>query len=354
MGSFFRSDIDRMDGYAPGEQPSLGESFVKLNTNENPHPPSPEVAKALSSFDATALRLYPDPVCSQFREAAAEAHGVAPENIIVGNGSDDILTIATRCFVPEGGRMACLSPSYTLYKTLAAIQGAEPLEIPLSDDFSLPPDAARLARGASLFMLPRPNAPTGTAFSKDIVRKLCVEFDGVVLIDEAYAEFANDNCVDLPLEYPNVLVSRTLSKSHALAGARLGYAIAPAKMVEGMMKVKDSYNVNALSQILGTAAIKDSAWLAETVGRIRESRGTLVEGLAAMGFDMPESQANFVLASPPDRDGEGLYRKLKAEGILVRWFDEDRVREYVRITVGTEDEVAYLLETLERLGFKGN
>jgi histidinol-phosphate aminotransferase len=347
--SFFRRNVEAMEGYVPGEQPRDADSVVKLNTNENPYPPSRAVGEALSSFDASMLRLYPDPMCRAFREAAAEAHGVSPENIIVGNGSDDILTIATRSFVPEGGLIAKVSPSYTLYRTLAEIQGAACLDIPLEEDFSLPFDAAESAEGASLFFLPRPNAPTGTAFAKDAVRGLCERFDGVVLIDEAYAAFADDDCLDLPFEYPNAIVSRTLSKSHSLAGARLGYAIATEEMVAGMMKVKDSYNVNALTQALATAAIKDGAWLEENVRKIRGNRAALCAALRGMGFDVVESAANFVLASPPDDGAKALYERLKSDGVFVRWFDEDRVRRYVRITVGTEKEIESLLSALRRV-----
>jgi len=349
MAYFFRKNIEAMEGYVPGEQPGRGDDVVKLNTNENPYPPSPAVAAVLESFDAESLRRYPDPLCRAFREAAAEVHGVSPENIIVGNGSDDILTIATRCFVPEGGRIAKVAPSYTLYRTLAAIQGAECAEIPLEDDFSLPADTAEAAAGASLFFLPRPNAPTGTVFDKRAVGELCGRFGGIVLIDEAYAAFADDDCLDLPFEYPNAIVSRTLSKSHSLAGIRLGYAIASEELIAGMMKVKDSYNVNALTQALGVAAIRDAGYLAESVRKIRANRAALSAGLAEMGFDVVESGANFVLASPPDGDGEGLYRRLKAEGILVRWFDEERVRRYVRITVGTEKEMEALLSAAGRV-----
>lgn len=349
MPSFFRRNIEAMKGYVPGEQPRNADSVVKLNTNENPYPPSQAVSEALAAFDVAALRLYPDPDCRAFREAAAAVHGVSPENIIVGNGSDDILTIATRCFVPEGGLIAKLSPSYTLYRTLASIQGAACLEIPLDDDFSLPSDTAESADGASLFFLPRPNAPTGTAFDKDAVGDLCERFDGVVLIDEAYAAFAEDDCLDLPFEYPNVVVSRTLSKSHSLAGIRLGYAVASKEMVAGMTKVKDSYNVNALTQTLAVAAMRDAKCLAENVGRIRAGRAALSADLEKMGFAVADSAANFILASPPDGDGEALYESLKAEGILVRWFDEERVRRFVRITVGTEEEIEVLLSALRRI-----
>ncbi len=349
MGTLFRENIERMAGYTPGEQPSSGASIVKLNTNENPYPPSPKVAEALKNFDPAGLRLYPDPMGSEFRAAASMEHGVDLENVIVGNGSDDILTIATRCFVPEGGKMACPSPSYTLYRTLAAIQGAACVEIPLAADFSLPDDFAEQAEGASLLMLPRPNAPTGTAFAKDAVKRLCARFNGVVLIDEAYVEFADDNCLDLALECGNVVVGRTLSKSHSLAGLRLGYAIASNEIVSGMMKVKDSYNVNAISQRLGAVALGDSEWLAKNIARVRESRAKLISGLLALGFDVPESHANFVLASPPDGDAQRIYMRLRDEGVLVRWFDEERVRNYIRVTVGTANEIDFLLEALTRL-----
>lgn len=344
--SFFREAIDRMSGYAPGEQPKRIGGWIKLNTNENPYPPSPAVAEALRCFNANSLRLYPTPDCREIREFLAELHGVEPENIIAGNGSDDILTIAVRSFVPEGGLTACPEPSYSLYPVLSGIQGAECLLIEIEDDFSLPADFAERAAGASLLLIPNPNAPTGNAFPKEILEKICSDFRGIVLIDEAYADFADENCMDTVGRYPNLIVSRTLSKSYSLAGARFGYAVASKDIIAGMMKVKDSYNVNALTQRVALAALKDQTYFAKTVAKIRATRKRLTNSLRSLGFDVPDSSANFVFAKPPDGCGEKLYLTLKDRGVLVRWFSGANVSSRIRITVGTDEQMSKLLEAL--------
>ena len=344
--SFFRKAIDEMSGYAPGEQPERNGGWIKLNTNENPYPPSPAVVEALKSFATDSLRLYPDPECREIREFLAELHGVKSENIIAGNGSDDILTIAVRSFVPDGGLTACPEPSYSLYPVLSGIQGAECLRIEIDDDFSLPTDFARRAKGASLLLIPNPNAPTGNAFSKDALEQVCREFRGVVLIDEAYADFADGDCIDLIERHPNVIVSRTLSKSYSLAGARFGYAVASKDIVAGLMKVKDSYNVNALTQCVALAALRDRTYFANTVEKIRATRRQLSDSLRDLGFNVPHSSANFVFAKPPGGRGKALYLALKERGILVRWFSGDRVSSRIRITVGTDEEMSELLDAI--------
>ena len=335
-----------MKGYAPGEQPQRIGGWIKLNTNENPYPPSPAVNDVLQGCDPSALRLYPDPICSELRKTVAELYGYAPENVILGNGSDDILTIAVRSFVPENGTVASPDPSYSLYPVLASIQGAECINIPLDDKFNLPANFAELAGDASLIFIPRPNAPTGGVFPLEEMRKICREFNGIVLIDEAYADFADDNCIDFVKEFSNVIISRTLSKSYSLAGIRLGYAIASEKIIDGMMKVKDSYNVNALTQKIALAALKDQDYLAENVRKICEVRKFLSDSLKERGFEVVDSQSNFVFAAPPDRNGEQLYNKLKEQGILVRYFPGKITGKYVRITVGTKEEIDKLLECL--------
>ena len=335
-----------MKGYAPGEQPQRIGGWIKLNTNENPYPPSPAVNDVLNSCDPAALRLYPDPVCSELRKTVAELYGYAPGNIMLGNGSDDILTIAIRSFVPENGAVASPDPSYSLYPVLASIQGAKCIKIPLDDEFNLPANFAELAADASLIIIPRPNAPTGGTFELDRMRKICTEFSGIVLIDEAYADFADDNCISFVKEFPNVIVSRTLSKSYSLAGIRLGYVIASEEIINGLMKVKDSYNVNALTQKIAIAALKDQKYLAENISKICEVRKFLSDALKDRGFKVVDSQSNFVFAAPPDQDGEKLYHKLKEQGILVRYFPGKMTGQYVRITVGTKDEIDKLIACL--------
>ena len=341
--SYFRKEIDDMSGYVPGEQPK-GMTFIKLNTNENPYPPSPEVEKVLRNFDSSRLRLYPDPLCDELRDTAASLYGVGRENIIAGNGSDDILTIAIRSFTSEKKALACLNPSYSLYKVLARIQGAPCKEIKLNSDFSLPDDLLEQSKGAGLFIFARPNAPTGNAFPMKSIEKFCAGFDGAVMIDEAYADFADDNCMQLVGKYPNVIIGRTLSKSYSLAGARLGLAVASPAIIDGMMKVKDSYNVNMLTQKLAAVAMRDQAYFKEVTSKIKNTRARLSGELKKFGFTVTNSETNFLFVSPPGGNGEGYYKFLRENLILVRYFSGPVTGPYVRITIGTDEETDKLLE----------
>jgi histidinol-phosphate aminotransferase len=347
MPDYFRPAIAAMAGYVPGEQPQ-GRPFVKLNTNENPYPPSPRVAEALRQVDAARLGRYPDPLATRVRAAVAQVFGVPLDWTFAGNGSDDVLTIVTRCFVGETGCLATPDPSYSLYPVLAEIQGARTLAIPLADDFSLPADCAARAAGASLLFLARPNAPTGGAYPLDQVRQLCRAFPGVVLIDEAYADFADDHCLGLVRDCPNVIVSRTLSKSYSLAGVRLGIALAQPPLIAGLMKVKDSYNVNHLTQLVAEAAILDQAHMQANVARIRATRAAVAAELAALGFGVCPSQANFLFVRPPLAARDYL-QGLREAGILIRYFAGPRTGAFVRITIGTDDEMAQLLAATRRL-----
>ena len=340
---FFRDNIAAMSGYVPGEQPKVT-GLLKLNTNENPYPPSPAVKKVLRNFDSDRLRLYPDPVGCELRNAVAELYSLETENVLLGNGSDDILTIIFRSFVGDGDRFACFYPSYSLYPVLAAIQNVECCEIVLNQDFSLPEDTCAQAENARLLIVCRPNAPTGNSFSLARLESLCHDFSGIVVIDEAYAEFADDNCLDFVRRYDNVIVSRTLSKSYSLAGVRLGYALASPELIEGMMKVKDSYNVNALTQALALAAVRDQDYLRETRTAIIKARDLLSCGLCERGFTVIPSQSNFVFASPPDRDGKAYFDNLREANIIVRYFPGQMTGDFVRITVGKMEEMKRLLE----------
>lgn len=345
--SYFRKVIDDISGYTPGEQPQRVGGWIKLNTNENPYPPSPAVAELLKELDPAILRLYPDPLCREIRKVAAHLNGLHLDNVIVGNGSDDILTIAMRCFVAEDQLVACPEPSYSLYPVLSHIQGAECIKVPLKDDFSLPDDFVEQAGEAKLLFIPRPNAPIGTAFAKDKMKQICRDFQGMVLIDEAYADFAEDSCVDFIHEFPNVIVSRSLSKSYSLAGLRVGFAMASHHNIAGMMKVKDSYNVSALAQKVALAALEDQEYLRDNVKKIISTRANLTSELEKLGYRVEPSQANFVFARPPDDNGERIYLDLKEKGILVRYFPGPVTGKYIRITVGTEEETGKLLAALQ-------
>ena len=329
--------------YVPGEQPVGG--VVKLNTNENPYPPSPRVSEALQAMDVARLSLYPDPVCRELRETIAQLHGCSVEQVFVGNGSDEVLSLCTKAFVDDDGVIGHFVPSYSLYPVLAAIRGVECQGVELGPDFEWtePP-----TEGMDLFFLANPNAPTGLLYPESVVRKFCEAFEGVVVIDEAYVDFAARDCMHLAHELPNVLVARTLSKSYSLAGLRLGYAIGPAELVGAVYKIKDSYNVNALSQRLAAAAMSDPDTMRCNAQRICDTRARVGCSLEEMGFRVYPSEANFLWVKPGHSPAKAVFDALRRENILVRYFPGGRTGDCLRITVGTDAEMDALLEALRK------
>ncbi|MCQ2397388.1 MAG: histidinol-phosphate transaminase [Lentisphaeria bacterium] len=346
--NYARKNIQQIGGYVPGEQ-ITGRRIVKLNTNENPYPPSPKVGEAVAAFQWELLRLYPEPTAKPLRECAEKVFGIPKECIICGNGSDDLLTIALRTFVNDGEAFAYISPSYSLYPVLADLQGAVKRPIELTEDFGLPEDIAEQAGDAKLLILARPNAPTGNSFPKERMRRLCSDFKGVVWIDEAYADFADDNCLELVREFPNVVVSRTFSKSYSLAGLRLGIAFANESLVYEMNKLKDSYNTDRFAQTIGAAALSDQEYLRTTVAKIRATRQKTSQALEARGCKVLPSQSNFIFFIPACRPAKEVFEKLRERGLLVRYFNLPRVDCYVRLTVGTDDEMAELMQALAEI-----
>jgi histidinol-phosphate aminotransferase len=345
MSRYIRPHIARMAGYVPGEQPRDG-GFIKLNTNENPYPPSPKVREALVAAATDRLRLYPDPVATSFRQAAAKLHGVSPEMILAGNGSDDILTIITRTFVGPGDLAAYPSPSYLLYSTLIQLQDGREHVVPFRESWTLDADAFAV-EGLKLAFLANPNSPSGTALPRSEVAALASRLPCPLVVDEAYGDFADPETHAAPLvhDHPNIIVTRSFSKGYSLAGLRLGYLIAPASLVEQLVKVKDSYNCDALSLAGGVAAIEDQAYLAETRGRVRETRSRLTSALCELGFQVPDSQANFVWATGglPARE---TFLELKERRIFVRYMNYPGVPDGLRISVGTDAEIDVLLDFL--------
>ena len=345
--SHFRPEVDNISGYTPGEQPKEP-GIIKLNTNESPYPPSPGVSKAMAAFDASNLRLYPDPLATVIRAEIAVMTGFSIDNIFAGNGSDELLTIVTRCFADARRPMACFEPTYSLYPTLAALQGAECIRIPLTEDFGIPDDVLKQAEEANIFMIARPNAPTSNLFPKNQMEKICADFHGIVLIDEAYVDFSSDNCLDFVRTYPNVIVMRTFSKSRSLAGLRFGYAVAHPKIIEGMIKMKDSYNIPMLTQKLALASLWDKAYFDDCVAKIKTNREVLVFGLKELNFKVLPSETNFVFAAPP-KNAKNYFLDLKRRNILVRYFPTARTCSYVRITVGSIEEISVLLKTTREI-----
>jgi histidinol-phosphate aminotransferase len=336
-----------MGGYVPGEQPRDG-ILIKLNTNENPYPPSPRAIEAMRAVLDGRLRLYPDPMASEVRLAAAALHKIGPEWILVGNGSDDLLTIVTRAFVGPGDAVVYPTPSYILYRTLVELQDARAVEVGYDPDWSL--DAARFATetaatNARLAFLANPNSPSGTALPPEHVADLARRLECPFLVDEAYVDFADTDCAGLVTELPNLMISRSLSKGYGLAGLRAGYLIAQPEIVEGLVKVKDSYNCSRFSIAGAAAALRDQAHLAETRAKIRATRARLASALRALDYQVPESQANFVWCTGGP-DAQAVYEALRARGILVRLMRYAGHEPGLRITVGSDEEVDALLAAL--------
>jgi len=342
----FRRTVEAMEGYVPGEQPR-DRRYIKLNTNENPYPPSPQVLEALRDAVGENLRLYPRPLADELRERAARLFRLLPQNVLVGNGSDELLAIVMRAVVDPGDAVAYPVPTYSLYDTLVALHSGEAIHVPFPADFSFP--AALADVDARLVIVCNPNSPSGTRIASQELSPLFRRRDRLVVIDEAYVDFADGDCLDLLREVPNVVILRTLSKSYSLAGMRIGLALGAQNVIEQLVKVKDSYNVNRLSIVAGAAALRDPRWMEASVRRVRRSRDGLTRRLVEMGFEVPPSQANFVLARKPGEDLGPLYEGLKRRGVLVRYFPTPDLRDALRITVGTDDEISVLLRVLEQL-----
>ncbi|HEX9263378.1 MAG TPA: histidinol-phosphate transaminase [Candidatus Binatia bacterium] len=346
MSRYFRANIATMSGYVPGEQPQDA-GVIKLNTNENPYPPSPNVYKALKTALNPSLRLYPEPQSDTLRTVAATVYGVKPAHIIVGNGSDEVLSMLLRCFVGPRDRVAFPVPTYSLYDTLVEIQDGVAAAVDYSADFSVPPSLSE--QNAVLTFLCNPNAPSGTLVSLTEIERLARSVAGILVVDEAYVDFAaSEGASSIPLirQLPNLIVLRSFSKSFSLAGMRIGLAFASEEIISGIMKVKDSYNVNRLSLIAAAAALKDMPWMVRNVRRIQRSRRKLTTGLKRMGFDVYPSHANFVLARKKGQNMKRVYDDLKLRKILVRYFDVPMLQDCLRITVGTPIEVQALLKAM--------
>jgi histidinol-phosphate aminotransferase len=346
--SFFRPEIEATAGYAPGEQPQTAD-FIKLNTNENPYPCSPAAVRAVEETARSGLRKYPHPMAEPFRRRAAEVLGVPSDWILCGNGSDDILTIATRTFVGQGQCLRLPYPSYVLYKSLAEIQGARSEEVHFQPDWSLDDDFAASRPGLRLAFLPNPNSPSGTVLPPGRILELAERLPCPLLVDEAYVDFADVNCLDLVARCEKILVSRTLSKSYALAGLRFGFVVAQPRVIEQLAKVKDSYNCDAVSIAAATAAIADQAWRAENRAKILATRSRLVAGLRKLGFNVVDSHANFVWSTHPVQPARPLYERLKQIRILVRYMKYAGWGDGLRISVGTDAEIDACLARLAEI-----
>ncbi len=352
--NYFRPNIVAMEGYVPGEQPQGVSKFIKLNTNENPYLCSPKVKAAIGRVCQAGLQRYPDPMATAFRLQAcellkADLPDVTPDWILCGNGSDDILTIVTRALVDSGDVLRYPNPSYVLYKSLAEIQGADVDVVNYQPDWSLGADFSAPLDRLKLAFLANPNSPSGTMVPPYDVAKLAGALPCPLLVDEAYVDFADSNCISLVAQNEKIMVSRTLSKSYALAGLRFGYLVAQPHVIRELVKVKDSYNCDSLSIAGATAAIEDQAWFTATRAVILASRARLTASLRQLGFTCVDSQANFIWCEHATKASKQLYLDLKAAGVLVRYMNYPDWGDGLRITVGNDEQIDAFLMILEGL-----
>ena len=345
---FVKEHIRKLRAYQPGLQPRDGERVIKLNTNENPYPPSPWVLESIRNEASEALRLYSDPRSRTLRQAAAALYGTSPEEVLCGNGSDEILGILLRTFTTRGDSIGYYVPSYSYYATLGSIHALRLEPTPVGDR----PDHPPLPQdpGPAVFFLTNPNSPLGFSFRPEAVAKLAANLKGILVVDEAYADFARWNCLSLIREMPNVVVTRSLSKSYSLAGLRVGIALAQEPLIRQMDKVRDHYNINRIAQQAGSVALRDQKSFQENRRRVLRTRDRLFLGLRGLGLDPLPSEANFVFVRFPSPEAaasvhDGLFR----QGILVRHFEQDGLVDGLRISVGTARETDRLLEALRGL-----
>ena len=363
--NLIRPLVHDLHAYVPGEQPKI-KGLIKLNTNENPYPPSPRVLAAVKAAVDGRLRLYPNPTAHVLREKLAKLHGCTPGNIILGNGSDEVLALATRAFTEPKRKVKSgkwkdakvtvqyFTPSYSLYPVLADIHGAAKNAVPLRPDFSMP-SVAQLKRGkqwnfqAALTFVTTPNAPGGRGYKTSELEKLCRAQKGVVVLDEAYVDFANENALKLALKFPHVLVARTFSKAYSLCFQRVGYFVGHPELIAALDKIRDSYNVNGLGQIAATATLDDLKFYRANFKKIITTREWLARELTKLGFRVQPSQTNFILAKPPLFPAKDWLQKLRDRKILVRWFSAPEICDYLRITIGTQAEAAALVKAVRAI-----
>ena len=356
--------IAGLHAYVPGEQPKIP-GLIKLNTNENPYPPSPGVLAATKAAVDARLRLYPNPTAEPLRQKLAKLHRCQPENIIVGNGSDELLAMAVRCFVeprpPTAGSRAShrslvqyFHPSYSLYPVLADIHGAAKNPVDLNPDFSLPP-LPELKRSrhwnfhAALTFITTPNAPSGRGYPTSQLDLLCRAQSGVVILDEAYVDFAEENALALGLKYPHVLVARTFSKAYSLCFQRVGYFLGHPDLISGLQKIRDSYNVNGLGQVAAAATLDDLPYYRANFKRVIATRERLSRQLTLLGFRVLPSQTNFILVEPPLFPAKEWLEKLRHRKLLVRWFAHPGLHSRLRISIGTDKESDALVRAIRQL-----
>ncbi|MCF7957591.1 MAG: histidinol-phosphate transaminase [Phycisphaerae bacterium] len=343
MNYSFNENVEKLVAYTPGFQPD-DPAAIKINTNENPYPPSPKVFEALAGLTGDALRKYPPIFWDDFRKVAGEVHDVSPDHIVCGNGADELLAMLIRCCCNRRRPMAYPVPTYTLYPTLGDIQDCPVIEVPWGPGCQLPKELA--TTHAKLTFLCNPNAPTGTIIPVDAVGELAGRLDGVLAVDEAYVDFAEDNCLRLLKEHDNLIILRTMSKGYSLAGMRFGYAIGSKPIVDALLKVKDSYNVNVAAQVAAKAALADRDYFQANVQKIKQQRNRVAVALQSLGFDLAESHTNFLLAKITKPTAKDVYDQLIERNIFVRYFSQKELNDKLRISIGSVEQNDALLAAL--------
>tara|TARA_B100001248_G_scaffold6889_1_gene4743 strand:- start:3640 stop:4755 length:1116 start_codon:yes stop_codon:yes gene_type:complete len=358
--NFLSDPLRQHKPYIPGEQPSSAERIIKLNTNENPYPPSPSAGDKAAE-EIKKLNLYPNPRSNQLRKVISSLHQISMEQVIVGNGSDDLLNLCVRGFADSNRSVGMLDPSYSLYEVLASIQGAQLTRIPFaSDDFELPLKKVTNC-SANLFFLTSPHAPSGRAYQLELLDSVAANFNGILVIDEAYADFAQENAIPLLAKYPNVIITRTLSKSYSLAGLRVGYAMGNPSVIQVLDRAREVYNLDRIAQAIAQAALEDQKYFKETKQKIIESRIWISDIFAEWGWRMIPSATNFIFCKPLDHSGTGgaqiansLYSFLSTRGILVRYFPQNKLTEsYIRISIGMPEEMSMLVSKIKEWQHQG-
>lgn len=341
----FRKVIEELEPYIPGKQ--IVQDKIRLNTNENPYPPPAEVLRAIQNISGKECQIYPNATANPVRATFAKINNLQIDQIIIGNGSDDVLTMIMRTFLDVGDKIGVVEPTYTLYQTLAAMQGATTEIYPLELDFSLP--EAIFAAEVKIIFLPNPNAQTGNLFAINAIERLCQKTDRILVVDEAYANFAKSSVLQLIDKYPNLIITKTLSKSNSLAGLRVGFGVASPEIITNMMKVKDSYNVNAVSQLAALASLKATKYTAEIVDKIVVTREWFTQALCDRGWLVHPSAANFILTQPLGISPHDLVVYLEENGFLIRFFNTKSLKNYVRISMGTDQQMRLLLEIIDKI-----
>ncbi len=349
MSQYWTDIVNKLDPYIPGEQPQ-DQQYVKLNTNENPYPPSAKAIQAIDSYKKDKLKLYPDPESTLLREALAFRFNLQKENIFVGNGSDEVLAHSFQAFFKQQKNLLFPDLSYSFYPVYCGLYEIESTTIPLNENFTINSADYNIDNGG--IIIPNPNAPTSILMPLSDIEKICRESSSVVIIDEAYIDFGGETAIPLTKKYDNLLVIQTFSKSRSMAGLRLGYAVGHAALIDGLNRIKNSFNsypVDSLAQVAAVASIKDEPYFQQSCQKIIQTRKKATEDLQKLGFTVLPSAANFIFVTHQTRGAQQLYAELKQAGVLVRYFNKPRIDNYLRITIGTDEEMQTLISTLHGL-----